>query len=190
VVPDIRKNEDLYARLLAPFRLSPLENHRKEANDYEGRSSKQEDFGQRQGSFYRSVCSQRKLTCTVRVEGKKFSMGVFRVNTMLCESFLVSSRSQIKVAYEVGPCGFWLDDRLTEDGIETIIVPPSLIPIESGNKVETDKRDSRKFDKVLRKPSAEEGLCPFGGRQCRQRIIGDSASGFRASKWITSSRMG
>ena len=56
---------------------------------------------------------------------------------------------KIKVAYEAGPCGFWLYDRLTEDGIETIVVPPSLIPIESGNKVKTDKRDSRKLAKLL-----------------------------------------
>ena len=38
---------------------------------------------------------------------------------------------QIKVAYEAGPCGFWLHDQLREDGIEVIIAPPSLIPIES-----------------------------------------------------------
>jgi transposase len=56
---------------------------------------------------------------------------------------------RIKVAYEAGPCGFWLYDRPTEDGIETIVVPPSLIPIESGNKVKTDKRDSRKLAKLL-----------------------------------------
>ncbi len=56
---------------------------------------------------------------------------------------------KVKVAYEAGPCGFWLYDRLTEDGIETIVVPPSLIPIESGNKVKTDKRDSRKLGKLL-----------------------------------------
>jgi transposase len=56
---------------------------------------------------------------------------------------------RIKVAYEAGPCGFWLYDRLTEDGIEAIVVPPSLIPIESGNKVKTDKRDSRKLAKLL-----------------------------------------
>ncbi len=31
---------------------------------------------------------------------------------------------KIKVAYEAGPCGFWLYDRLTEDRIETIVVPP------------------------------------------------------------------
>jgi transposase len=56
---------------------------------------------------------------------------------------------KIRVAYEAGPCGFWLYDRLTEDGIETIVVPPSLIPIESGNKVKTDKRDSRKLARLL-----------------------------------------
>jgi len=56
----------------------------------------------------------------------------------------------IKVAYEAGPCGFWLYDRLIQDGIETIVVPPSLIPIESGNKVKTDKRDSRKLTRLLK----------------------------------------
>lgn len=58
---------------------------------------------------------------------------------------------EIKVAYEAGPCGFWLHDRLTKDGIETIVVPPSLIPIESGNRVKTDKRDSRKLAQLLEK---------------------------------------
>jgi transposase len=56
---------------------------------------------------------------------------------------------KVKVVYEAGPCGFWLYDRLTEDGIETIVAPPSLTPIESGNKVKTDKRDSRKLAKLL-----------------------------------------
>ena len=45
------------------------------------------------------------------------------------------------VAYEAGPFGFWLLDRLMQDGIEAIVVPPSFIPVESGNKVKTDKRD-------------------------------------------------
>jgi transposase len=59
------------------------------------------------------------------------------------------SNQNIKVAYEAGPCGFWLYDKLTADGIETIVVPPSLIPIESGNRVKTDKRDSRKLANFL-----------------------------------------
>lgn len=61
------------------------------------------------------------------------------------------SGNEIKVAYEAGPCGFWLYDRLVAEGIETIVVPPSLIPIESGNRVKTDKRDSRKLAQLLEK---------------------------------------
>lgn len=55
----------------------------------------------------------------------------------------------IKVAYEAGPCGFSLYDRLTENGIEALVVPPSLIPIESGNRVKTDRRDSSKLAELL-----------------------------------------
>jgi transposase len=57
----------------------------------------------------------------------------------------------IKVAYEAGPRGFWLYDKPTADGIDTIVVPPSLIPVESGNKVKTDKKDSRKLVHLLEK---------------------------------------
>src|SRR3974377_1290858 len=56
---------------------------------------------------------------------------------------------QIKVAYEAGPFRFWLLDKLVPECIETIVVPPSLIPIESGKKVKTDKRDSRKLATLL-----------------------------------------
>ena len=58
---------------------------------------------------------------------------------------------RIKVAYEAGPFGFWLHDKLIDDGIDTIVVPPSLIPTESGNRVKTDKRDSRKLAMLLEK---------------------------------------
>ena len=54
---------------------------------------------------------------------------------------------KIKIAYEAGPCGFGLYDKLSADEIETIVVAPSFIPVESCNKVKTDKRDSRKLAK-------------------------------------------
>lgn len=57
--------------------------------------------------------------------------------------------NSVKVAYEAGPFGFWLYDRLTEDNMEALVVPPSTIPVESGNKVKTDKRDSRKLAILL-----------------------------------------
>jgi transposase len=87
---------------------------------------------------------------TARAEGEEvFHGGIpsqYHVIRKLLDRF---KDCKIRVAYEAGPCGFWLYDRLTEDGIESIVVPPSLIPIESGNKVKTDKRDSRKLARLL-----------------------------------------
>ena len=57
--------------------------------------------------------------------------------------------SAIRVAYEAGPGGFELYDQLTGDGIECIVVPPSLIPTESGNRVKTDKKDSFKLARLF-----------------------------------------
>jgi len=57
--------------------------------------------------------------------------------------------AKIRIAYEAGPGGFNLYDDLTADGIECIVVPPSLLPVESGNRVKTDKRDSRKLAQYL-----------------------------------------
>jgi transposase len=57
--------------------------------------------------------------------------------------------AKIRIAYEAGPAGFDLYDNLTADGIECIVVPPSLLPVESGNRVKTDKRDSRKLAHYL-----------------------------------------
>jgi transposase len=70
----------------------------------------------------------------------------------------------IQVVYEAGYFGFWLHDRLQESGIECIVTPPSLLPIEYGNHVKTDRRDSRKLAQLLAKgllkrvwvPSLEE----------------------------------
>src|SRR3990170_7067487 len=51
---------------------------------------------------------------------------------------------QVRVAYEAEPCGFGLYDRLRADGIEALVV----LPVESGNKVKTDRRDSRKLARL------------------------------------------
>ena len=87
---------------------------------------------------------------TARVEGEELFHGGIPSQYQALRKLLGHFKDcKIKVAYEAGPCGFWLYDRLTEDGIETIVVAPSLIPIESGNRVKTDKRDSRKLGKLL-----------------------------------------
>jgi transposase len=58
---------------------------------------------------------------------------------------------QMQAVYEAGYFGFRLHDRLVEHGIECLVTPPSLIPQEYGNRVKTDRRDSRKLAHLLAK---------------------------------------
>jgi transposase len=56
---------------------------------------------------------------------------------------------KVIVAYEAGYFGFWLYRKLQEWGAECRVVAPSLIPKESGNRVKTDRKDSRKIAFLL-----------------------------------------
>ena len=68
------------------------------------------------------------------------------------ERLLLKVNSQnIKVVYEAGYFGFWLHDKLTSWGVDCIVTPPSLIPQEYGNRVKTDRKDSRKLAHLLAK---------------------------------------
>jgi transposase len=51
----------------------------------------------------------------------------------------------LQAVYEAGYFGFRLHDRLVDYGITCIVTPPSLIPQEYGNRVKTDRRDSRRI---------------------------------------------
>jgi len=64
--------------------------------------------------------------------------------------------NHVRVAYEAGSVGFDLYDKLTEDGIECIVTPPSLIPTESGSRVKTDKKDSYKLARLLQSGMLKE----------------------------------
>ncbi len=56
---------------------------------------------------------------------------------------------EVRVGYEAGSCGFGLYDALERDGIRCIVTPPSLLPVEKGNRVKTDRRDSLKLARLL-----------------------------------------
>jgi transposase len=86
----------------------------------------------------------------------------------------------IHVVYEAGYFGFWLHDRLVGYGADCIVTPPSLLPQEYGNRVKTDRRDSRKLAYLLAKgmlrrvwvPRLEERYHRQVTRRRRQ-LIGD-----------------
>ena len=57
---------------------------------------------------------------------------------------------ELRVAYEAGPTGYALHRQLTRLGIACMVVAPSLIPKQPGNKVKTDRRDALKLARLLR----------------------------------------
>lgn len=111
---------------------------------------KKEVLARRKEVFMGIDVHKESWQVTIRAEGEELFHGRLPSEYHALKGLIVRMpKCTIKVAYEAGPCGFWLYDRLTADGIETIVVPPSLIPVESGNKVKTDKRDSRKLAHLL-----------------------------------------
>ena len=57
---------------------------------------------------------------------------------------------RLSFCYEAGPCGYGLHRLLTGCGHSCIVVAPSLIPIKSGDRVKTDRRDAMMLAKLHR----------------------------------------
>ena len=56
----------------------------------------------------------------------------------------------VRAAYEAGPCGYPLQRQMRKEGIDCIVVAPSMIPVKPGDRVKTDRRDARKLAAMLR----------------------------------------
>ncbi len=84
----------------------------------------------------------------------------------------------LAVCYEAGPTGFDLYRRLSELGVACDVIAPSLIPVRSGDRVKTDRRDAKRLVRFYRAgelfyvmpPSPEtEGLRDL--MRCRQDLV-------------------
>jgi transposase len=89
-------------------------------------------------------------------------------------------RNTIRVVYEASCFGYWLYELLNDSGIECIVTPPTLVPMEYGNHVKTDKRDSRKLACLLSKGMLKKVWAPSpqlrAHRQAlrrRQKLVSD-----------------
>ncbi len=58
--------------------------------------------------------------------------------------------AELRVCYEAGPTGFVLARRLAQLKIHCTVVAPSLIPICSGERIKTDRRDALKLARLHR----------------------------------------
>jgi transposase len=53
-------------------------------------------------------------------------------------------------AFQAGPTGYVLHRQLTSMGVDTLVVAPSLIPVQPGDRIKTDQRDSLRLARLLR----------------------------------------
>jgi transposase len=56
----------------------------------------------------------------------------------------------LRVCYEAGPTGFVLARRLAQLKVECVVVAPSLVPVRSGARIKTDRRDALKLARLHR----------------------------------------
>jgi transposase len=57
---------------------------------------------------------------------------------------------ELRVCYEAGPAGFALARRLAQLKVDCTVVAPSLIPVRSGERIKTDRRDALKLARLHR----------------------------------------
>lgn len=53
-----------------------------------------------------------------------------------------------RVCYEAGQTGYVLYWQLTKLGVHCEVVAPSLVPVKSGNRIKTDRRDALRLASV------------------------------------------
>jgi len=73
----------------------------------------------------------------------------------------------IHVIYEAGFKGFNLFDRLTEDSIDCVVIPPHMVTEPKVNKVKTDKRDANRLSLILENHDFEDP-CHVPDRERRE----------------------
>jgi len=55
----------------------------------------------------------------------------------------------LRCAYEAGPCGYGLQRDLQGQGVLCQVIAPSLIPRKPGERIKTDRRDTRKLPELF-----------------------------------------
>ena len=62
----------------------------------------------------------------------------------------LGSVDQFQACYEAGPTGYVLYWQLTELGVKCEVVAPTLIPVKTGDRVKTDRKDAGKLARCYR----------------------------------------
>jgi transposase len=53
--------------------------------------------------------------------------------------------ASLSCCYEAGPTGFGLARQLKDAGWDCVVIAPSLVPVQAGCRIKTDRRDAAKY---------------------------------------------
>jgi transposase len=62
----------------------------------------------------------------------------------------IAAPKRLRVCYEAGPTGYMLARRLNAEGISCVVIAPSLIPVQAGRRIKTDRRDAIRLASLFR----------------------------------------
>ena len=101
---------------------------------------------------------------------------------------------EVRCCYEAGPVGYALKRELEAAAPELVceVIAPSLIPVKSGDRIKTDRRDARKLATYLQAglltevhPPSEQDESARDLTRCRRALKGDlMRARHRLSKWL------
>lgn len=94
---------------------------------------------------------------------------------------LASNGAQLHFCYEAGPCGYGLHRQLVELGHECIVVAPSLIPVKSGDRVKTDRRDALMLAKLHRAGELTAVWVPDAAHEAMRDLVRARATAIRVA---------
>ena len=78
---------------------------------------------------------------------------------------------QLRACYEAGPTGYVLYWQLTELGVECAVIAPTLVPMKTGDRVKTDRRDATKLARCHRAGDLTAVWVPDAGSEALRDLV-------------------
>lgn len=98
------------------------------------------------------VDSEKMLVAVAEISGEVRSLGAIPSNAEAVKGLVkrLGPAERLRVCYEAGPHGYSLYWQLTRMGVHCDVIAPTLIPVRSGDRVKTNRRDAEKLARCYR----------------------------------------
>jgi transposase len=78
---------------------------------------------------------------------------------------------ELRVCYEAGPTGYVVYWQLTALGVKCEVIAPTLVPVKSGDRVKTDRRDATKLARSYRAGDLTPVWVPDGAHEALRDLV-------------------